>query len=66
MARTHLCSVSLRTVAGRLEMRYRYSGSIVYNNFPWVNAADEQKRKIEITAQRPAKQQFLEMPCIRN
>ncbi len=41
----------LRTVAGRLEMRYRYSGSIVYNNFPWVNADDEQKRKIEITAQ---------------
>ena len=25
----------MRTVAGRLEMRYRYSGAIVYNNFPW-------------------------------
>src|SRR5690606_1049928 len=23
------------TVCGRLESRYRYSSSIVYNNFPW-------------------------------
>ena len=25
----------MRTVCGRLEMRYRYSAAIVYNNFPW-------------------------------
>ncbi|MBQ9564579.1 MAG: class I SAM-dependent DNA methyltransferase, partial [Synergistaceae bacterium] len=25
----------MRTVAGRLEMRYQYSGAIVYNTFPW-------------------------------
>lgn len=25
----------MRAVAGRLEMRYRYSKNIVYNNFPW-------------------------------
>ncbi len=25
----------MRAVAGRLEMRYRYSKDIVYNNFPW-------------------------------
>lgn len=25
----------MRAVAGRLEMRYRYSAAIVYNNFPW-------------------------------
>ena len=25
----------MRAVAGRLEMRYRYSANIVYNNFPW-------------------------------
>ena len=25
----------MRAVAGRLEMRYRYSAQIVYNNFPW-------------------------------
>ena len=25
----------MRVVAGRLEMRYRYSAAIVYNNFPW-------------------------------
>lgn len=41
----------MRAVAGRLEMRYRYSGSIVYNNFPWCNPTDEQKAKIEQTAQ---------------
>ena len=41
----------MRTVGGRLEMRYRYSGGIVYNNFPWPNPTDKQKEKIEKTAQ---------------
>ena len=29
----------MRTVCGRLEMRYRYSAAIVYNNFPWPSFA---------------------------
>lgn len=41
----------MRTVAGRLKSDYRYSGSIVYNNFPWCNPTPEQKSKIEQTAQ---------------
>lgn len=41
----------MRVVAGRLEMRYRYSKDIVYNNFPWPNPTPEQKVKIEQTAQ---------------
>lgn len=41
----------MRTVAGRLEMRYRYSKDIVYNNFPWCSPTPEQKSKIEQTAQ---------------
>ena len=41
----------VRTVCGRLEMRYRYSKDIVYNNFPWCDPTDEQKAKIEQTAQ---------------
>lgn len=41
----------MRTVCGRLEMRYRYSGGVVYNTFPWPNPSDEQKAKIEQTAQ---------------
>ena len=40
-----------RAVCGRLEMRYRYSKDIVYNNFPWSNPTEEQKAKIEQTAQ---------------
>lgn len=40
-----------RTVCGRLEMRYRYSKDIVYNNFPWCNPTEAQKTKIEKTAQ---------------
>ena len=36
-----------RVVCGRLEMRYRYSKEIVYNNFPWCEPTDEQKAKIE-------------------
>ena len=41
----------MRTVCGRLEMRYDYSGSIVYNNFPWCEPTDAQKSAIEKTAQ---------------
>jgi hypothetical protein len=41
----------LRAVAGRLEMRYRYSGSVVYNNFPWPNPTQDQVIKIEQNAQ---------------
>ncbi|MBQ9377724.1 MAG: class I SAM-dependent DNA methyltransferase, partial [Schwartzia sp.] len=40
-----------RTVTGRLEMRYQYSGAIVYNNFPWPTPTDAQRAKIEQTAQ---------------
>ena len=38
-------------VAGRLKSDYRYSKDIVYNNFPWCNPTEEQKKKIEKTAQ---------------
>ena len=41
----------MRAVCGRLKSDYRYTGKIVYNNFPWCNPTDEQKAKIEQTAQ---------------
>ena len=41
----------MRAVAGRLEMRYRYATSLVYNNFPWCEPTEEQKARIEQTAQ---------------
>ena len=41
----------MRAVAGRLETRYDYSINIVYNNFPWPTPTNEQKAKIEQTAQ---------------
>ena len=41
----------MRVVCGRLEMRYRYSKDIVYNNFPWPTPTPEQKARIEATAQ---------------
>ena len=41
----------VRAVCGRLEMRYRYSKDIVYNNFPWCEPTQAQKAKIEQTAQ---------------
>jgi len=40
-----------RAVCGRLKSDYRYSKDIVYNNFPWPNPTEEQKAKIEQTAQ---------------
>ena len=41
----------MRATCGRLEMRYSYSNTIVYNNFPWPNPSEEQKAKIGQTAQ---------------
>jgi hypothetical protein len=40
-----------RYVCGRLEMRYRYSGTIVYNNFPWPKPTDKQRQSVEEAAQ---------------
>lgn len=40
-----------RTVCGRLKSDYRYSNTMAYNNFPWPAPTDEQKKKIEDTAQ---------------
>ena len=41
----------MRAVCGRLKSDYRYSKDVVYNNFPWPNPTEEQKAKIEKTAQ---------------
>ena len=41
----------MRAVCGRMKSDYSYSNTIVYNNFPWCNPTDEQKDKIEQTAQ---------------
>ncbi len=41
----------MRTVSGRLKSDYRYSAKLTYNNFPWVNATDDQKKEIETLAQ---------------
>jgi hypothetical protein len=40
----------MRIVAGRMEMRYRYTPSVYYN-FPFVKVSDKQKKLIETTAQ---------------
>lgn len=52
----------MRTITGRLKSDYRYSNTIVYNNFPFPNPTDEQKAKIEQTAQAilDARSQFPE------
>ena len=40
-----------RFFCGRLKSDYSYSNTVVYNNFPWCNPSEEQKAKIEKTAQ---------------
>ena len=42
----------LRTVAGRLESRFRYSKDVVYNNFIWCSPTAAQVSAIEKSAQR--------------
>ena len=41
----------VKTVSGRLKSDFNYSNIIVYNNFPWCAPTEEQKAKIEQTAQ---------------
>lgn len=41
----------MRLVAGRLESRYRYSASIVYNPFPWPEVTDTQRKEVEQLAE---------------
>jgi hypothetical protein len=41
----------VRYVCGRLKSDYRYSVSIVYNNYPWPSPSTKQKKAIEIAAQ---------------
>ena len=41
----------MRVVCGRIKSDYRYSAGVVYNNFPWPNPSEEQKARIEQTAQ---------------
>lgn len=41
----------VHSVCGRIKSDFRYSVNIVYNNFPWCNPTEEQKAKIEQTAQ---------------
>lgn len=41
----------MRTVAGRLKSDYRYSASIVYNNFPWTAISGKTEKRLEKTGQ---------------
>jgi hypothetical protein len=42
----------MKAITGRLESRYQYSASIVYNNFPWPESPTElQKQAVEEAAQ---------------
>lgn len=41
----------MRQVCGRLESRYRYSNTLVYNNYPWPSPTPAQRAAIETAAQ---------------
>jgi len=40
-----------RAVCGRLKSDYRYSNTIVYNNFPWPTTTSDQQNNIATLAQ---------------
>jgi hypothetical protein len=51
----------MRQVCGRLKSDYRYSNTLVYNNFPWpMEATEAQRQKVEECAQEvlSAREQF--------
>ena len=41
----------MRVTCGRIKSDFRYSNTIVYNNFPWPTPTEKQKARIEATAQ---------------
>lgn len=41
----------MRVVAGRLESRYRYSATLVYNTFPWPEVTEKQREHIKMLAE---------------
>lgn len=43
----------VKYVCGRLKSDYRYSNTIVYNNYPWpLNPTEKQKQAVEMAAQK--------------
>jgi hypothetical protein len=42
----------VKIVSGRLESRFQYSGSMVYNTFPWPEPKIEQRKRVEERANR--------------
>jgi hypothetical protein len=53
----------MRYVCGRIKSDYRYSNTIVYNNFPWPSSAEKQKQAIMNEAQKvlEARKKFPEL-----
>ena len=49
MSNVHMSWV--KTVGGYFGPSYEYSVNVIYNTFPWPNPTEEQKQKIEKTAQ---------------
>ncbi|MBO0614148.1 type IIL restriction-modification enzyme MmeI [Thiothrix fructosivorans] len=43
--------VWLAVVGGKMKSDYRYSAKLVYNNFPWPDADDKHRQKVEVAAQ---------------
>ena len=41
----------MRVLCGRMKSDYRYSGTLIYNNFPWPWPGNQLMKKIEQTAQ---------------
>ena len=49
MSRVH--NAWMRAVTGRLEMRYNYGNTTVYNNLVWPEVSSAQRTQIELLAQ---------------
>lgn len=50
MSRVH--NAWMRAVGGRLEMRYNYANTIVYNTLVWPDVTDAERAQIETAAQK--------------
>jgi hypothetical protein len=50
----------VKVVAGRLESRFQYSATMVYNTFPWPDSASEQKKERVRSAAKAVLEQRVE------
>lgn len=63
-SRIHM--IWVKYICGRLKSDFRYSASVVYNNFPWKVLNEEQRNAIDATATKILEARKKDASCLAN